>query len=200
MSDTFNTWPPDIYALNSHERDKNGRRVLPRILHRKPRAGDIHPLKPAMLQHCLQCVPPAYVYGLKAIELSPRRGEVGAPYGIYRPGEKRIRLYSCPKRSWHFSSRVWPRHEGLLSQGARIAAEQEDTAASVLVEWHDPEDLEMFFIHVLFHELGHHYVEQYRSSRGQPKTRKRHEIVADLHDLKISTHLRRRISKKPAGT
>jgi len=197
VSKTFKTWPPDIYAISSHKRDKSGRRVLPRILHRKPRAGDVHPLKPAMLQHCLQCVPPAYIYGLKAIELSPRQGDVGAPYGVYRLGEKRIRLYSCPTRFWRFSSLVWPCHEALLSRGARIIASQEDTA-SVLVEWHDPDDLEVFFIHVLFHELGHHYVEQYRSSRGRPKTRKRNEIVADLHDFKISTHLRRRIAKKRA--
>ena len=198
MSKTFKTLPLDIYALSSHKRDKGRRRVLPTILRRKPRAGDVHPLKPQMLQHCLWCVPPAYIYGLKAIELSPRQGDVGAPYGVYRPSEKRIRLYSCPPRCWRFSSAVWPRHTGLLSRGAHIITSHEDKA-SVLVEWHDHDDLEMFYIHVLFHELGHHYVEQYRSSRGRPETRKRNEIVADLHDVKISTHLKRRIAKQRAG-
>jgi hypothetical protein len=198
MSKTFKTLPPDIYALSSHKRDKSGYRVLPRILQRKPRAGDVHPLKLEMLQHCLWCVPPAYIYGLKAIELSRRQGDIGAPYGVYRPREKRIRLYSCPPRLWRFSSSVWPRHEGLLSRGARVVTSHEDTT-SVLVEWRDHDDLEMFYIHVLFHELGHHYVEQYRSSRGRPKSRKSNEIVADLHDDRISTQLKRRIAKQRAG-
>jgi hypothetical protein len=198
MSDTFNTWPPDIYALSAHERDKHGRRVLPRILQRKPRPGDIHPLKPGTLHDCLRIVPPAYVYGLKAVELSPRRGDVGAPYGVYLRGEKRIRLYSCPPRFWRFSSAAWPQHEGVLSRGARLVGSDEDKA-TVLVEWLDRDNLEMVYIHVLFHELGHHYVNQYRSSRGRPKTRKTNEIVADLHDDKISIHLMRRIAKRRAG-
>src|SRR5262249_47775900 len=108
-----------------------------------------------------------------------------------------IRLYSCPPRFWRFSSAVWPRHEGLLSCGARMITSHD--ATGVRVEWHDRDDLEMFYIHTLFHELGHHYVRQYRSSRGRPKTRKTNEIVADLHDVKISTHLKRRIAKQRAG-
>ena len=155
------------------------------------------PAKPAMLQHCLQCVPPAYIYGLKAIELSPRRGDVGAPMGFTAQAKSEFAFIHV-----------------LLASGASAASCGRATKAycpverallhrrktrRVLVEWHDPADLEMFYIHVLFHELGHHYVEQYRSSRGRPKTRKRNEIVADLHDLKISTHLRRRIAKKSAN-
>ena len=198
MSDTFKTWPPDTYALNFHKRDRAGLRVLPRVVQRKPRAGDVHPLKPEMLRVCLQVVPAAYLYGLKLVELRPRQGDVGAPYGEYRGGEKLIRLYSCPPRVWRFSSLIWPQHKGLLSRGACLAKHQDDPA-SVLVEWPDPDDLEMFYIHTLFHELGHHYVRQYRSSRGRPKTRKRNEIVADLHDLKISRHIKRKVAKRRTG-
>ena len=75
---------------------------------------------------------------------------------------------------------------------------QEDKA-SVAVEWVDPEDMWRLYAHTLFHELGHHYVNQYRSSRGRPGTRKRNEGLADLHDTKISVNLIRRIAKRHAG-
>jgi hypothetical protein len=192
---TANTLRPDIYALKFHKRDKDGFRVLPSITYRKPRQGDIHPLEPSFVRDCRLAVPAAYIYGLKAVELRSRQDEVGAPYGYYRAAEKRIVLYSCPARNWRFSNVVWPNHKGLLSRGARIAASQKDTG-TVLVEWADPEELGMFYVHVLFHEMGHHYVNQYRSSRGRPKTRKMNEVVAELHAYKISDDLKRRIAKK----
>jgi hypothetical protein len=197
VSQTFKTWPPRIYALSSHKRDRNGRRVLPRIVHRNPRPGDIHPLNPGMVRELLRGVPAEYIYGLKAIELRPRQGEVGEPYGTYLRGDKRIWLYSCPPRSWRFSARAWPRHLGNLAAGARLAANQEDPA-SVLIEWDDPEDLWRTYTHTLFHELGHHYVDQYRLSRGRPSTRRRNEDLADLHDVKITIDLMRRIAKRRA--
>ena len=198
MSKTANTWPPNIYALDAHERDRDGKRVLPRIIHRKPRPGDIHPLSPAMVRDLLWCAPAAYVYGLKAIELRPRRDGVGQPYGLYLRGEKTIWLYSCPRDLWLFSKQVWPNHKAILTYGARLAAHQEDEA-SVVVEWVDPEGMWRLHAHTLFHELGHHYVNQYRASRGRPGTRKRNEALADLHDTKISRNLIRRIAKRHAG-
>jgi hypothetical protein len=151
-----------------------------------------------MVRVLLQGVPAAYMYGLEAIELRARQGEIGEPYGVYIRGDKRIWLYSCPPHSWRFTTQAWPKHMGALSSGARLAAIQEDPG-SVLIEWDDAEDVWRTYTHILFHELGHHYVNQYRSSRGRPSTRRRNEDLADLHDTRISVDLMRRIAKRRAG-
>jgi hypothetical protein len=199
VSKTFKTLPPETYALSFHKRDRTGLRVLPRIVYRNPRPGDIHPLSPAMVRDLLWFVPAEYIYGLKAIELRPRQGEIGEPYGAYLFRDKRIWLYSCPPHTWRFTAKAWPNHMGVLSSGARLAAHQEDPA-SVFVEWDDPDGIWRTHIHTLFHELGHHYVNQYRSSRGRPGIRTRNEGLADLHDTKIWDKLRRMIAKRRAGT
>jgi hypothetical protein len=143
-------------------------------------------------------VPAAYIYGLKAVELRPRQGEVGAPYGAYLPRDRTIWLYSCPPETWQFTAEAWPDHTGILSYGARLAAHQEDPAR-VLVEWDDPDGVWKSYIHTLLHELGHHYVNQYRSSRGRPSSRKREEGLADLHYTKILDTLMRMRARRRVG-
>jgi hypothetical protein len=175
---------PNDYALRFGKRDKNGYRTLPRIVNRKPRTGDVHPLTRNQVWYYLLMVPPAYVYGLKAVELRPRKDAVGCPYGLYSPGEKRIWLYSCPSREWRFSEEIWPRHKGVLTSGAQIVT-SENASNDVVVEWNDPIDIELLFVDVLLHELGHHYVNQYKSSRGKPATHSRNEAVADVHVKKL---------------
>lgn len=198
MSKTANTTPPDLYALGAHPRDAAGARLLPRIQRRRPRPGDVHPLAPADIRHCLRLLPPAYVYGLRGIELRARRDAVGAPYGTYLRGERRIWLYSCPPRRWRFEPEVWPRHRGLLADGATPAAVPGDPDG-VWIEWHDPADLWRVYLQVLVHELGHHYVNQYRASRPRPGTRRRNEAVADLHGERIVAALARRVARHRAG-
>lgn len=198
MSRTAKTLPPDNYALICHRLDEDGLPVLPRVIRRKPRPGDIHPLSPEDVRNVLLCAPAAYIYGLRGVELRARQGEIGEPYGVYLRDERRIRLYSCPPRIWGFTAQAWPNHKGVLSRGARRVADQGDTGR-VLIEWNNPGELWVVYIRILFHELGHHYVNQYRSSRGRPGTRRRNERLADLHDRKIYTNLIRRIDKRRSG-
>lgn len=184
MSRTDKTMRPSDYASRFSKRDKNGYRQLPRIVNRKPRIGDIHPLTRDQVWNYLLLVPPAYVYGLKAIELRPRKDAVGCPYGLYSSVEKRIWLYSCPAREWHFSEEIWPRHKAVLTAGAQIIASQ-NAGKDVVVEWNDPIDIELLFVDVLLHEMGHHYINQYRSSRGSPATNFREEALANVHVKKL---------------
>jgi len=184
MALTRKTMRPNDYALRFGKRDKDGSRALPRIVTRKPRTGDIHPLTRATISNYLLMVPPAYFYGLKAVELRPRKDAVGCPYGLYSPDEKRIWLYSCPSREWRFSKEIWSRHKELLARGAQIVT-SDDGSNDVVVEWNDPFDIELQFVNVLLHELGHHYVNQYKSSRGTPATHSRNEAVADVHVTKL---------------
>lgn len=180
MAGTYKTMRPNDYALAFSKRDKAGYRALPRIVVREPRKGDVHPLTRVQVRYYLAMVPPAYVYGLKAVELRPRTGALGCPYGLYSPREKRIWLYSCPAHEWHFSNEIWHRHKAVLTWGAQIV-ESHGSSGEIAVQWNDPVDIELLLVHVLLHELGHHYVHQYKSSRGMPGTRARHEVVADVH-------------------
>jgi hypothetical protein len=184
MTHTRKTIRPNDYAFRFGRLDKEGFRAMPRIVARKPRTGDIHPLTRNTIWNYLQLVPPAYVYGLKAVELRPRKDAVGCPYGLYSPVEKRIWLYSCPSREWHFSNEIWTRHKGVLASGAQVVTSG-NASNDVVVEWNDPFDIELLFVDVLLHELGHHYVNQYRSSRGAPATRSRAEAVANVHVGKL---------------
>jgi hypothetical protein len=120
---------------------------------------------------------------------------VGSPYGFYRVRDKGIVLYSCPPRQWSFSAKQWPDHEGLLNRGATLLP-SEDGESRVTIEWSDREELEMFYVHVLMHELGHHYAYQYRSTRPLPKTNRKHEVVAELHTRKITKSIFRRLAAK----
>jgi hypothetical protein len=192
MANTDKTMRPNDYALRFGKRDKRGYRVLPRIVNRKPRTGDVHPLTRDQIRYYLLLVPPAYIYGLEAVELRPRKDAVGCPYGLYSEGEKRIWLYSCPAREWRFSEEIWPGHKAVLSYGAKMVTSQ-NAGKDVVVEWNDPVDIELLFVDALLHELGHHYVNQYKSSRGRPATRSRNEAVANLHVEKLWQHIHAKV-------
>lgn len=160
---------------------------MPRIIVRKPRIGDIHPLSESIITNYLRGAPPAYVYGLKAIELRPRKSGIGDPYGLYSFVEKRIWLYSCPEREWRFPE-VNQSHLKLLCSFGAQRVQLDSSCKDEVVVWDERIDLEIFTVAILFHELGHHYVNQYKSSRRQPATRKAHEGAADLHMFKLTNH------------
>ena len=200
MAHTDKTMRPNDYALRFIKRDKTGYPRLPRIVVREPRKGDVHPLTRDQIWYYLAMVPPAYVYGLKAVELRPRKDALGCPYGLYSPRDKRIWLYSCPAREWHFSNEIWHSAKAILTWGAQIV-ESEGSSGDIAVQWNDPVDIELFLVDVLLHELGHHYVHQYKSSRGMPGTRPRHEVVAEVHVKKQWQQIiakQKRIEKKRA--
>ncbi|MBS0578110.1 MAG: hypothetical protein JSR36_02485 [Proteobacteria bacterium] len=190
MGKTTKTEPPDRYARAFHERDKAGARIMPRVIRRAPRRGDIHPLSPDDIRNVLRAVPPSYVYGLKSVELVARPRTVGDPFGVYLGDEQRIRLYSCPPTHWSVEAVGNGFADMWLSWGA-VASADPSRPGRVSVHWPQPERLWNFYLDTLFHELGHHYVRKYAASRGRPKTHRRNEKLADLHSLKIYRRIKR---------
>jgi hypothetical protein len=168
---------------------------MPRVVHRAPRRGDIHPLSPDDIRKVLRAVPPSYVYGLKSVELVARQRTVGDPFGVYLVDEQRIRLYSCPPTQWIVDGvepgflEAWP------SRGA-VAVADPGVPGRVSVRWPEPERLWNFYLDTLFHELGHHHAHKYAASRPRPKTRRRNEDLADLHSLKIYRRIKRRLAER----
>jgi hypothetical protein len=95
MSRSRNTEKESVRAARGIGRDEEGELSLPRIIVRKPRRGDIHPLPKSILVRLLKHVPVEYFYGLSRIELRARQGKIGDPFGAYGRDEKAIILY-CP--------------------------------------------------------------------------------------------------------
>jgi len=165
-------------------RDKKGRLVFPRIIVRKPRQGDFHPMSRQMIARAYERLPLEYFYGLKEIELRARIGVVGRPFGKYSPQAKKIILYSIPAGPWH----IMDPPRGQLNALRRYNARVENAEGGIVVEW--PEDylLFMFYLSVLFHELGHHYLEQYRCKKKPPLDKYLHEWHADAQVVKLQNY------------
>jgi hypothetical protein len=164
---------------------------VPRIVTRRPRRGDRHPISARALRGILQReVPIEYLNGLERIELRPRTSAVvGDPFGCYLRDERVIILYSLPLQwTWDLDVSM-----SLLKSMYRFFAEIEECDAGLTITWPAPEVLSMwFFIEVLAHELGHHYRNQYRIRRGSNRHRRHEEFVADLHSARFNDALRRR--------
>jgi hypothetical protein len=76
MSDSRHTDPPSEIARRCMPKDKAGEYIYPRVIEKKPRRGDVHPLDKSFLTHTLKdIVPLEYVYGLTCIELRARETE-----------------------------------------------------------------------------------------------------------------------------
>ena len=148
-------------------RDREGNIVLPRIVRRKPRPGDVHPINRRQLSNVLDRIPLEYLYSLRKIEMLPRKDGIGNPFGYYLASEKRIALYSLPLK-WEFSfeeelgADLFGPFFRLEEHGAVV--ETDENIATVT--W--PEEIRMAFWHcriVLLHELGHHFRATYRAKR-----------------------------------
>ena len=192
MSNSFRTQKPAAAARRRLRRDEEGLVVLPRIVSRRPRRGDHHPLSAQTLRRVLRReVPVEYLNGLKRIELRPRVSDVvGEPFACYLKGEKVIILYSLP-RSWSWSSQV---SADLIDKMRRFFAVITECPAGVQVEWPAAEVLSMwYFVEVFAHELGHHYRTQYRIRRGSSRRRRHEEFVAELHSGRFYNALLARI-------
>jgi hypothetical protein len=96
MSRTYRTDKENRIAERRMPRDREGNIVLPRIVRRKPRLGDVHPITNVQLSMVLDLVPLKYLYKLNSIELLPRKDDIGNPFGYYTAHERRIVLYSLP--------------------------------------------------------------------------------------------------------
>ena len=194
MSRSYRTLPDRILARDRIARDRDGSVALPRIVARRAPPGDFHPLGPRTLRRYLRWVPWEYVYGLRCVELMPRRGKaIGDPYGSYRPRERKIRLYSVPKTTWTFERMGEPWKAYFRSQGAQVT----DSAGAVVVEWADPTGIRVFYAYdVLFHELGHHHVHRYGTKRKMPITVRTHEFLADQRSDRLGEKLMREIERR----
>ena len=127
----------------------------------------------------------SYIYGLERVELRARNHEIGNPYGLYLPDEKVIILYSLPL-TWELP------HIGLqLGKSLqRFYAEIESYDNKFVVTWPGENFMGVWFLsYVLAHELGHHYIEQYKTKNGAIPEIDYEEIVADMHGDRISEKL-----------
>lgn len=194
MSKSYRDLKPRYLAIRRLRLKSGDPKPLPRIITRRPSPGDIHPLEPNILRGALRLdAPVEYLYGLTAIELRARQGTgIGQPYGLYRPGEKSIVLYSLPLQ-WELPSASENVILKLRAFGASVLEEDK----RVVVSWNSRVRLAVwFFVDVVAHELGHHYRNQYKISVGRPGSMPHEEWQAELHAARIEKALRKRWSEK----
>ena len=192
MSRSRNTEKESVWAALRIGRDEDGRPYLPRIVARKPKSGDIHPLPKTVLAGALRTIPVEYMYGLSRIELRARQGRIGDPFGAYRPDEKIIVLYSLP-RLWVVDMMSEGGQRDLEAFGARVSQHGR--------QWHVhwPSEVHLavwFFKTVVTHELGHHFSEQYRKKRGRITGMRFREMNANLHSFRLTREMFNRIRRR----
>jgi hypothetical protein len=184
MSRNTRLLPTRGLAANRIERDRSEKPVLPRIVERRPKEGDVHPLTSKYLSALLRYQRIDYLYGLRQIELRSRVShQVGDPYGFYRRREKLIVLYSVPPTRWHFPA--LGAHQRRNFEGYDAVVSEEPDA--ICVTWLHLFDLAFFmYQEVLLHELGHHHDFQYRHKRKLPRGRRWKELSAEEHKWRLS--------------
>jgi len=181
MSHSYKTEKPSVQASRNLVREGGVVKPL-RIIKRKPFHGDIHPLNKRQIRNLLKLVPDEYVYGLKAIELRPRNGEIGCPFGQYLRNEKIILLYSLPMNWGEI-----PLGTQCISSVEMWNANISDHGEKYKVVWENKVDLFFwFFTYVLTHELGHHYHEQYKHRNGTRVSHSHNELLADIHSERVN--------------
>ncbi len=181
MSRSYGTTKESVLAGRRIKRSRTGERIIPRVISRRPRAGDIHPMGRSHVLRLLRQIPEKYTYGLARVELRARAGEIGKPFGLYLPRDKAILLYSLPT-TWHLPSLS----KGMLAGLRQYFPQIEQKKDEVVVRWpSEPIFMLWFFYEVVAHELGHHYRNQYRSKRKKSLRAMDHELVADLHARRL---------------
>ena len=113
MACSRHTDPPSVVANRAKQR---GLLTRPRVIERRVRRGDVHPIPKSFVEALLTIVPSEYMHGLQHVELRARQGRVGEPYAQYRRDENIVVIYSVPT-VWEFeligsaeqrSVRSWP--------------------------------------------------------------------------------------------
>lgn len=192
MSRSYGTTKQSVLARRRMKRSQSGERIIPRVISRRPRAGDIHPMGRSLILRLLRQIPEKYIYGLARVELRAREGEIGKPFGLYLPRDKAIYLYSLPT-TWHLPSLS----KGMLAGLRQYFPQIEQKEKEVIVRWPSVEVFMLwFFLEVFAHELGHHYRNQYRSKRKKSLRMLDHELVADLHARRIKELVFAAVEKK----
>jgi hypothetical protein len=186
MSRSRHTLPPRVYA------ERVGEFQVARVIERRPRPGDIHPIPKDWVEGLLMLVPLEYVVGLRRVELRAREGDVGRPYATYWPDERAIVVYSVP-RTWECRYLADYERRSMRRYGATVGRAN----SGWRVYWGERSELEQWFAFiVLFHELGHHVDRQYRRRRGRVRGRSYKESFADRTGIRIFRGLWREIDRR----
>ena len=182
MSGSYRTLPKNILATDRMPRDKKGAIIFPRIIVRKPKQGDVHPLDRKSIAIGFNAIPKEYFYGLREIELRPRTGSMQKQaFGRYYL-DKRLHLYSVPPRTWEYAE-ITESYGRLVG---RYGAKVSESTNGIIIKWDDSISLLMFYLmEVFFHELGHHYAHQYKNKRKTPRGREINEYLAELYKSRI---------------
>ena len=181
MSKSFRTQPIPITARRRIKKDAQGNIEYPRIVFRKPRLGDLHPIDKKLMKSILERIPVEFIYGLKTVEMRSRKNEkIGDPYGLYRYSERMIVLYSVPSDSWVLDGFTPLWRKAFRAWGSKV----EKQGKTFFCTW-APSKLKHFFCAVLCHELGHHYTFQYDSKNKLIPHQTTNENLADLHGSRI---------------
>ena len=189
MARSWHTDPPRVVARRADARTGLARA---RVVERRPRQGDVHPIPKDMVEALLVVVPSEYVLGLRRVELRARQGTLGHPYAEYRRGEKVVVIYSVPTQ-WEMRS--IPEYE--QRSMSRFGAHLERRGDSWLVRWDDLEKLAFWFAYiVLFHELGHHFSDQYDRRKGRIRGRPYREAFADATARRIFRAFAKRMKSR----
>jgi hypothetical protein len=181
-------------ALAARVVRRAGGAYLPRIIERKPRPGDVHPLPSNVLPRFLSWLPLAYLHKLRQIELRPRvSARVGRPFALYDPGERMVILYSLPLR-W-----AWPGvkpNNGLLSGMRAAGATVHVEPSAVMIEWQSIKQLAVWFWgEVVAHELSHHFRQAFRARRSKG-SKETEEILACVYGDRLWRAIRQRLRER----
>ena len=161
----------------------------------RPTPGDRHPLTKRSLAGLPTRIPVEYLYGLSRIQLRARqRPAVGEPFGRYRIRTRDILLFSLPP--------VWyckPLDPYFRASYEKFDAVIDQEGEGFRISWRSPAALSLWFYCEIFtHELGHHFVEQYRAKNGRIASARHEELVADLRARRFTDELL--ASQVPAPT
>jgi len=190
MARSRHTEPAKKIAALRAQRRSDGTVVPPRVVRRKARPGDRHPISKKMLQVLLDGLPLQYTYGLTRVEMRAREADVGCPFALYRPSERAIFIYSVPL-VWQLPADSW-----VGKSAARFDATVQKETSVVTVAWNDLWALQEWFMRlVFFHELGHHYAEQYRHKRSRIGGRRYREASANLKATHIDRWVRKALDR-----
>ena len=194
MSRSRNTEKEKVWAKAKIGRTVDGQICLPRIIERRPKRGDIHPVPKRVLSKVLRKIPVEYIYGLASIELRPRQGSSvnDNPLGVYLPNDKTIILYSLPME-WI----VDEMSDGFIESVKFYEAEVLRKENKWHINWPSEARIGVWFFNtVVTHELGHHFSVQYKKKRGAIGGVKYRELNAEMHSFRLTREAFRRMLKR----
>jgi hypothetical protein len=144
----------------------------------------IHPIDKKILRGLLPTLPEEYLYGLRSIELRPRKNAyIGYPFGQYRIKDKVICLFSLPFPTWTMPKLGRESRRAYRRFGASVV----DDGHTSHVHWPDKVSIQAFQTEfVLLHELGHHYQYRFKTKKPLPADIFYEELLADALSRKLA--------------